>query len=256
LTRVLTNLVLNARDAMGSDAGRVTIVARKLPVGTSDYFTAPAEEECCITVADTGPGIPPAVAARLFEPLFTTKQSGTGLGLPVARQVVERHRGRICIDSDAERGAVFHIFLPAGSSPQKETPPPASTAAAARSFERRILLVEDDQTVAAGIAAVLEIEGFTAAVVHQAAAAIDTIATFRPDAVVLDVGLPDGDGVELYGLLAARWPDLPVILSTGHADESRLAGVRHRPHVAFLQKPYTVEALIGELDRLMSVAAN
>lgn len=252
LQQIFTNLVLNARDAMPT-GGVVTIEARreaadaKLPfgsIGNPDRYVH-------FTVRDTGCGMAPETLRHIFEPLFTTKKNGTGLGLPVAHQVVQRHEGEIFVESKPGAGTSFHIFLPLAQDmvelrvvePIAEIAPPTAT--------HRVLLVEDDRTVASGIASLLELEGLHVDVVESGAQAIDAVEASAPDVVVLDVGLPDMEGTSVYNAIAARRPMLPVIFSTGHGDRAKLETFLEKPHVAYLLKPYESATLLGAIRDVM-----
>jgi CheY-like chemotaxis protein len=114
----------------------------------------------------------------------------------------------------------------------------------------RVLIVEDEVAVATGIKSLLEIEGIEVAMVHTGGEAIPSIVKFRPDCVILDIGLPDIDGVEIYGQIEGRWPDLPVLISSGHADAAKLDAILHKPTTALLQKPYAFETLRSSLKQL------
>ena len=117
---------------------------------------------------------------------------------------------------------------------------------------RTVVLVEDDAVVASGIAAVLELEDIRVAIAERGADAVPLIERENPDAVILDIALPDIDGVEVYRQIAARWPELPVLFSSGHADESDLKEFMARLHVGFLPKPYDVKTLLTTLRRLIA----
>jgi signal transduction histidine kinase len=115
LTQVLLNLIINARDAMPS-GGTLTVRIRLVQaIVDAEDHGAPA---LLIEVADTGSGILPSALPRIFEPFFTTKADGSGLGLPISRQIVEQHGGRLSAGNDPAGGAVFQILLPAFPPPQ------------------------------------------------------------------------------------------------------------------------------------------
>ena len=111
---------------------------------------------------------------------------------------------------------------------------------------RRVVIVEDDEAVAAGLTSALEFEDVEVRVVHQGSAALGAIAAFNPDVVLIDVSLPDMSGVEVYTQIAAKWPHIGVIFSTGHADESGLPKPSPK-NVGFLRKPYSTETLLMKL---------
>lgn len=255
INQVIANLAANARDAMG---GRGTIDIefracgpdRRFPFGMVEH----PEQRVHLIVRDDGEGIPPDALPHIFEPLFTTKRSGgTGLGLAVAHQIIHRHGGQIFVESEPGQGTAFHLFLPRtdestvrpAAEPRREAQAPVGL--------RRVLLVEDDPSVAAGIAMILESEGVDVMTVERGEEVCAAVESFSPDAVVLDMWLPDMDGVAVYERIARRWPALPVIFSTGHGDESKLGTILANPRVGFLLKPYDAATLLREIREHMAV---
>ena len=255
MQQVITNLVINARDAMPG-GGAVTLT---LATSTREdnLFNGLSEHERFVrlTVRDTGSGIAPEMLEQIFEPLFTTKRSGTGLGLAVARQVLTQHGGFIFVDNAPGGGTAFHIFLPQaheGLSTAVAVAVAVAVAAQKTSGRiRRLLLVEDDSSVAAGLSSLLELEKIVVWVVERGREVVRAIEELAPDAIVLDLTLPDIDGREVFAQIAARWPDLPVVFSTGHGGEAELARELSRDHVGFLQKPYELAALLAAIERVL-----
>ena len=227
LHQTLTNLVLNARDAM-PHGGTIVIGARRGASGVHLY------------VSDTGVGMPRDVLDHVFEPLFTTKRSGTGLGLSVVHQIVTRHGGEIFAESKPGTGTTFHIFLPAAEAPEV---PDHTAQVEAKPKSTTILLVEDDLTVASGLEAVLSAENMAVSIASTGASAIQSVKDERPDVVILDIGLPDTDGYVVYDRIRQIHPEVLVIFSTGHADPRSLERVLAHPRTRFLQKPYDANAL-------------
>jgi DNA-binding response OmpR family regulator len=113
---------------------------------------------------------------------------------------------------------------------------------------RRVLLVEDDDLVAAGVSSLLEMEGFVVQIIDRGLAVVDAVTSFEPDALILDVTLPDISGVEVFRRVRRRWPDLPVLFSTGYGD-GQVAGLKGKA-VEMLQKPYEIADLLSALRRL------
>lgn len=244
--QALVNIALNARDATeGAKGASILIGARRRDV-SADGSRRPSVE---FFVTDYGNGIAEDHIKYIFEPLFTTKTAGTGLGLAVAHQVVQRHGGEIRVDSVLGTGTTFIIALPAGASGETSAPAEGSSGHP-DAAGKRVLLVEDDENVAAGLSAALEMHGLLIDVARRGADAVASIVSFNPDAVVLDVSLPDIDGRLVFDEISSRWPDLPVIFSTAQVTPEELAGRLRRTNVKFLQKPYATEALLDALADL------
>jgi|GEM_PF-1054086 len=234
LQQVTTNLLVNARDAM-PEGGELLIEAARGDDGQIE-----------VSITDSGFGIPEQLLDRIFEPLFTTKRSGTGLGLSIAHQATVQQEGALRVTSRVGEGSTFTIVLPAASAPAPRTEVEKRTPQL-----RRIVLVEDDDSVGQGICELLTDEGFEVRHVTTGAAAIDAVASFAPELVLLDVNLPDISGFQVYEELAKRWPDLPIIFSTGHAD-ARALGETHRRNVPSIMKPYDIEELLAVVSRVMA----
>ena len=251
LHQIFTNLALNARDAM-PDGGPLRIAFHSEPNGTAFAFGVVKEAENFIHVEieDAGYGIRPEVLRHIFEPLFTTKHNGTGLGLAVTHQVVKRHGGDLFVESTVGEGSTFHLFLPRAARVEAATSAEPQTLAAGKSHLRRVLLVEDEPAVASGVAMLLESEGIEVDVVNNGAEVLGAIERRMPDAVVLDIGLPDMDGTEVYAAIARTYPKLPVVFSTGHGDETQLETYLDNEHVEFLMKPYDIARLLESLQRV------
>jgi PAS domain S-box-containing protein len=248
------NLILNARDSM-ADGGR--IVVRIVPYSaetTSEFAALQAPHRFAhFIVEDSGHGMSPETLRHIFEPLFTTKKNGTGLGLSVSRHVITRHGGEIFVESVLGVGTKFHLFVPLQDPARTDAPVvlEAQPRTEARRY-RRLLLVEDERPVATGLAALLELEGLMVRVVENGRDVLSAMNEQRPDAVILDIGLPDIDGTKVFTSIMRVYPDMPVVFSSGHADESKLEAHLARSHVGFLLKPYDIETLLAALDRVVS----
>ena len=231
LNQVLANLVINARDA--APAGPIRIAARPL-----------VDERIELIVSDRGSGIAPELRDRIFEPLFTTKRGGTGLGLAIVQQVVTAHGGTVEIESETGRGTEVHLRFPrvrgdVGADDARRV--------------SRVLLVEDDPAVTLALCAVLEAEEIDVRTATSGAAAISAIARRLPQVVLLDIGLPDVSGADVYNEIAMRWPQLPVVFITAELDDRAVARFLPRPHIGFLRKPFEAEQLLDTLSRITSV---
>jgi signal transduction histidine kinase/ActR/RegA family two-component response regulator len=255
LQQVFTNLILNARDAMPG-GGRVTIELRHDDEGARLPFAIEHPELYAhFVVRDTGCGMTAEMLRHVFEPLFTTKRNGTGLGLPVALQVVQRHGGEMFVESAPGVGTAFHIFLPLSApvAPVR-APEPAPAPAPKRTPAKRILLVEDDTTVALGLVLLLELEGMQVRVARTGEEALAILDRERPDVVILDMGLPDMEGTQVFDAFAKRYPHLPVIFSTGDGDRTKIESLLARPNVGFLVKPYNHATLLDTITEVTKKA--
>ncbi|HEX3578002.1 MAG TPA: PAS domain S-box protein [Thermoanaerobaculia bacterium] len=244
--QVIANLVANARDAM-QGRGTLTVSANALSANARFAFGAIPHPDrfVQITVRDTGCGMPAEVMDRIFEPLFTTRQSGgTGLGLAVAHQVMTQHGGYIFVESEEGRGSAFHIFLPTAPPPQIAE---AVIANARKPAAKKLLIIDDETAISDGIAALLAQDGITVEAISTGLQVKRAIAAFQPDVVLLDFGLPDLDGSEVYTLIREVEPNLPVIFATGHGDRRLLHDGLDDPRTRFLQKPFE----IGDLTAMM-----
>jgi two-component system cell cycle sensor histidine kinase/response regulator CckA len=201
-----------------------------------------------VTLSDSGVGMSKEVMQHIFEPLFTTKRTGgIGLGLAVSHQIMSQHAGLILVDSEEGRGSRFHLLLRAANGGQRL----AEAGAHVSDRPLRFLLAEDEELVAEGLRILLEDGGHTVEIAANGKAAIEAADRFEPDVMVLDVRLPDIDGTEVFRTVRSRHPALPIIFSTGHADESAVAEYLKMPKVGYILKPYEIEMLIEIAERVV-----
>lgn len=241
IEQILLNLAVNARDAMPA-GGRLRI--RALANG----------EHAQIVVEDTGNGIPPEVRPHIWNPFFTTKSTGTGLGLATVRTAVEEFGGTIDVTSEVGRGSRFEIQIPRVAHAAADvTPLPAGpTAVPTPALARRLLLVEDDPLVRRVTARVLTQAGFEVIATNDGAEALDALAR-TPDVVcvVSDISMPVLDGIELAARLAKSSPRLPVLLISGdRAPAEAIAS----PLRAFVAKPIERKGLVAAIEQLLEAS--
>jgi PAS domain S-box-containing protein len=242
LEQVITNLVFNARDAIGG-TGTIHVDVSLAHAGAGEG------EFVRIEVSDNGSGIPAELLEQIFEPLYTTKRNGTGLGLAIARRLMEAQGGTLAAGNLLEGGAAFHLLVPAAeaASPSLQV----RDAGAAR-VSMRILLVEDDESVGAGLEELLKAEGHETTWVRAAGDASGAAREMRPHVAIIDVNLPDGNGIDLIPLLRMEHEELPVVLSTGHV-ELDLSSEKKR--VLSLMKPYELDDLLRAIGNVTAPAA-
>jgi PAS domain S-box-containing protein len=246
LSQVLVNLALNARDAMEAKGGTLTIAVKPAEERQGELSFAE------FSVTDTGHGIPREDLPFIFEPLFSTKRSGSGLGLSIVFQIVAAHRGHVWVESEPGNGSTFRFRMQAVvEDPAHQDASHDEPAATRLPRKTRVLLVEDDEAVASGLQWSLETEGIEVDRAATASAVIPAIERVRPDVIVLDLGLPDDDGGGVCARIAHRF-DIPVIFSTGHAREQEIEALLASPGTAFLMKPYSTPELLRTIERLLA----
>jgi two-component system cell cycle sensor histidine kinase/response regulator CckA len=254
LDQVLTNLVVNARDAMPRGGGLVieTAAVELDELAASQCPQARAGSFACLSVSDSGSGIPPEVLPRIFEPFFTTKDvgRGTGLGLATVFGIVQQHRGWINVYSQLHHGTTFRVYLPrlpSGAPGQAPAPLPSATQ---RGGTETILLVEDDTALRALVRANLTRLGYRVLEAPTGASALDVWKQHRHDIRLLftDLLMPDGlNGKELAQRLLEDNPKLGVIYTSGYT-----ADIADKDHplqegVNFLAKPFPAHRLAQAL---------
>jgi len=256
LDQVLVNLAVNASQAM-PNGGRVTISSTPRLVLRPEKFggeIVPPGRYACLSVTDTGNGIPPEIMPRIFEPFFTTKREkgGTGLGLSTVHGIVRQSGGYMQVESTPGEGTSFRILLPrheepaiwhGGAAPDPGLQPPVPGQPARGNT---ILLVDDEAPVRRLATKALAREGWHVITATSAEDALETLAREDPGAdlacVISDVVMPGMDGPALVRRLRQQWAGLPAILMSGYAD----AGLRQSLQAAdifFLAKPFGMNEL-------------
>jgi two-component system, cell cycle sensor histidine kinase and response regulator CckA len=257
MEQVVLNLVANARDAM-PQGGRLTISTTATSIDVAsvpEYPDMMAGRYVVVSVSDTGCGIDAATRPHIFEPFFTTKSlgEGTGLGLATVYGIVNQSDGYIAVESTPARGTVFHIYLPEAVLTADDQPSRAGGAAQPRTGTETILLAEDEETVRAIMRTALEQQGYT---VLDAANGADAVQVFDQhagsvDMLVTDIVMPRMSGRELHAELSSRRGLVKVLYLSGYADELVASQIATGPHVAFLQKPFTLESLTRTVREIL-----
>jgi PAS domain S-box-containing protein len=252
IEQVIMNLVINARDAMPSGG--------KIKIATSlncknDLCDNVYDRDVKLTVTDSGCGIPFDVQSRIFEPFFTTKgpKSGTGLGLAVVYGIIKNHGGQISFESVSGRGTSFIVILPLQSRTENKSYEEAKPDA--RKGENEIiLLVEDDEHLRAINSRALTIKGFKviSAKNYERALFLFKENVNKIDAVVSDVILPDGNGIELAKEMFKIKPNAGIVLTSGYTGD-RVDIEEIKDDIIFIQKPYRLDALINEIKAVIKL---
>ena len=245
LHQVLLNLLVNAQQSL-----------QEMPPPRRIRVTSaldPGRDTLRVTVADNGPGIPPTLRARIFEPYFTTKPlgMGTGVGLAVSLGIVEAHGGRLTVDCPKGGGAVFTIALPARNA---ETQAASETADVQGSASRRsVLVVDDEADIRDSLAEILSGACHRVVTASSGREALERMAAERYDVILTDIRMPDLDGRVLYEAIEARWPGqaVRVVFVTGDTLASELREFVCRSGRLVIEKPF----LPSEVRRVVDEVA-
>jgi len=244
--QVLLNLSLNARDAMPA-GGRLTLSTQNVLINGAYRRTHPwarAGRYILLTVSDTGVGIPPELRETIFEPFFSTRDSGTaaGLGLTIVHDVVQRHNGMINVYSEPGMGTIFKVYLPLSTVAASDMPSaPEGPVPAGK--QETVLLAEDERLVQRVVSRILKRAGYRVIVVDNGRDALQELDEgAEVDLLLLDVVMPVMSGPEVVRTLRKRGADIPVVLASGYSDEmlegDALEGV------PLIGKPYEPDALL------------
>jgi CheY-like chemotaxis protein/anti-sigma regulatory factor (Ser/Thr protein kinase) len=239
LREVLTNLIFNAVDAM-PEGGRVSIE------------TSIEGNDAIIRVRDTGTGMTESVRQRCLEPFFSTKgERGTGLGLSMVYGIVERHRGKLEIESAAGQGTTFIIHLPLAESSPLTTP---VVLRARRKSSLSVLIVDDEPRVLEVVSAYLRCDGHSVSTASSGREALEKFRRHQFDLVILDRVMPEMSGDQTARFIKQVNHDMPVIMLTGFGALVEVSGSQPGPVDVVLDKPVTLDALRQTIDKLLHAA--
>ena len=259
IEQVVHNIVLNAKQAMPR-GGQVLVTCSNVRLAVPDAPGVPGvpRQFVRISVKDQGIGIPSEHLERIFDPYFTTKQSGTGLGLAVSHAVIKNHGGLLRAESTVGQGTVFEILLP--RSLKRVTPTSAMPTAVIPHGRRRVLVMDDDRSIATVTASMLRSLGYTPDIVSDGETAIERYlqafdALQRYDAVVMDLTVPGGmGGAEALAHLREYDPAICAIVMSGYADTGLLADYQQVGFSGRLAKPFSLRDLAVTLHDLLADA--
>ncbi len=239
IARVVGNILMNARQAMG-ERGRIRVSCRNhAPVGEG--------RQVRITIEDEGPGIPERDLSRIFDPYYTTKEQGNGLGLAIVHAIVDRHGGRLAVKSVPGRGTTVSVYLPSpGARPRADAPTGG-----------HILVLDDEADVRVILTRMLTELGHDCDAVGEGEAAIEAYAGAaaqgRPyGAVILDLTVPGGmGGLEVLERLRGIDEGVRAIVTSGYSDDLVVANFRLHGFAGCLEKPYDMDLLEETLAEVL-----
>lgn len=242
LEQVIINLIANARDAMpNGGAVHLSIETTNIEPDSELCASIPAGRYAALAVRDTGSGIEPEILEHIFEPFYTTKESGkgTGLGLATAYGIIRQAGGTIVPESVGGLGATMTVLLPAADCMEAEIKEEDGYTALTQGTET-ILLVEDESSVRQYLAALLEKQGYEVLAAPSPGPAIDLCSARRGDIdlLVTDLVMPEMNGRELSEEIGGRCGEIKTLFISGYTEDTVVQHGVHSGSLAFLQKPF------------------
>lgn len=261
IVQALSNLIINAKEAM-PHGGTIRVRARNQTLGHGEISTLTGGDYVHVRVSDEGTGIAPGVMDKIFDPYFSTKAHGSGLGLPTAYSIIRKHEGLMTVESEPGVGTSFDVYLPAEARAvvREETTPKGSlmtTSFLLREGKGKIMVMDDEPGVRLTMIKALRRLGYDG---HPARDGEEAMTIFREaidsgepfDAAILDLTIPRGaGGEEVVKLMREMVPDFPALAFSGYSENPVLANYREYGFAAAMGKPFHIEELARKLGHVM-----
>ncbi|MBI5238337.1 MAG: response regulator [Deltaproteobacteria bacterium] len=258
ISQVVHNLIINAMQAM-PEGGRVRVGAENIKVEAESGLPLKAGKHIRITVRDTGVGIAKENLPRIFDPYFTTKEQGSGLGLATVYSIIKKHDGYISVDSKVGSGTAFQMYLPVPEAGEVKEGARSEEDRDALFYGRGRILVMDDEDMVRGVAgAILTELGYD---VGFAASGSEAIELYREakktahafDAVIVDLTIPGGmGGKEAVKRLLELDPEVKAIVSSGYSEDPIMSDFKKYGFKAVIAKPYRIPELSKTVHDVVS----
>ena len=259
IEQVIINLVINAAQAM-SQGGKLSASTR---VDEGWSWLSPGRERrpfVCLTVSDTGIGMDPEVKARIFDPFFTTKElgEGTGLGLTTVYGIVKQADGHIAVESERGKGSTFQLYFPLIQSAIEPEAQPPRVSQRPTCGSETILVVDDQEGLRTLIGEILRNNGYSVLGAPNGREALRLVREHpgRIDLVITDVVMPEMGGRELSETLRHVQPSINILFMSGYMDRERDATELVPCDHAFIEKPFTPEALLHKIRDVIATTTN
>ncbi len=254
LRQVIMNLIVNASEAIGERSGVISVTVG-LAHCEADYLRGcfgsdrlQPGDYVYVEIADTGRGMDKATKDRIFDPFFSTKFTGRGLGLAAVLGIMRGHHGAIKVYSELNRGTTFKLLFPASESQAGKLQPKAAILAAFHA-SGKILLADDEDTIRNLGRRMLQRAGFEVIVAADGREAVEKFTSDKDSItlVILDLTMPHLDGEACYREMRRLQPSVKVIISSGYNEQDIVNRFAGKGLSGFVQKPYTMEELLAKI---------
>ena len=258
LRQVIMNLVINASEAISDKSGFISVTTgmtradRAYLAGAYFARDLPEGDYVSLEISDNGGGMSPEVLEKIFDPFFSTKFTGRGLGLAAVLGIVRGHKGALKVFSEPGWGTTFKILLPCAEGVAEEVARSAPGFVANWKGSGKVLVVDDEETVRVTTARMVEATGFTTTLADNGRTGVEEFSG-DPDSftlVMLDLTMPHMDGDEAFRALRAIRPDVRVLLMSGFNEQEVTARFSGEGLSGFIQKPFTLPALCEKLQEI------
>lgn len=259
ISQIAMNLIINASEAIGEAQGEIRVLLTKTTINADQHVMDHQGKSilpgsfACLEVTDNGCGMDNETRKRIFEPFYTTKFTGRGLGMSAVLGIIMSHGGALQLFTESGQGSTFKVYLPVPAIESAEDGSTRHVTPVTWQGSGTILLVEDDEQVKSIADAMLTLLGFTVIGASNGKEALELYQENNADItlVLTDVGMPVMNGYELFRELKKRNPGLPIIISSGFCDVDITSKIACGEIAGMLNKPYSFDQLQAVLKRVM-----
>ena len=257
IQQIIMNLLLNAAEAIGTQAGTITITtapyhlaANQINQWQQTNKRVTVGDFVLLEVADTGRGMDEATRNRIFDPFFSTKGTGRGLGLAAALGIVRGHNGSVRTKSQVGQGTSFQFLFPIHEAEQLEA---GTAVSSSKPASQTVLVIDDEKQVREAIGDILDMEEIAVLTAANGKEGIDVFAANQNDVglIILDLSMPGMSGMETFAALREIDSNAKIILSSGYTEAEAIQKMAGTHPTGFLQKPYRLETVLHTVEKYL-----